>query len=446
MLAERLRSKLNEHVANTSANATPAAIVAAAAMTPRGGYPMPAPLMAASVQQPGVRTVGKPAPLGGVVQVATPMAWASGSAIQARSSGFPGSPRADRPQVLTNYPAMISPRPQRNTSRAATSQDFRRNLSDVYVPVDSSRCAETWGSQRPLSRAAVDGEEVPSTAGNRRRNPSAPPQLCPVVARQVSAPELGIAQKLSPRGDCVGDLALCALSADKTRVSQGTLSALEGATLKAERQKLLRAQDKQQNWLKKALSARANDVKRAADAVERASAQEAHMQAVTRRLEEELMFNLQSKKEARELRENAVMENNIILDKRRQQEIDEYLRRERYREERIMTLRSQKLEELTDRAATEAVRHMEIYNEAHRLEEEKRDVHSEHVKTKEDKVRTLLNERQRLWKMRRGLVHEGAQVWRSLKYQLERRRAKSLDPEDCLGGNMRFEGLSPRKR
>lgn len=364
-LAERLRSKLNDHVASNGgvSIATPRDRSSTVSVP---GLPMPTPSPHAATRQADAA----PQPAGGRAGQRTPRVLC----------------RSDLP--------------------------LEERLAD-----EACRCLGLSEAQRQTPVAGADDVHAYESRG-RGRAPSAPPDY---TTRLISAPEFGVSHSLSPRG---------------------TVAALEGDTLRMERLRLLQAQDKQQKWLEKALTAKINEVNRELETLAKANAQDAHAEDVARRHEEEMFMALQVKREARELRESVVFENNLNLERQRRFEADEYLRKEQHREERLAALRAQRLDELREHASAEAARHDGVFNEGVRLQKERRDVVAEHVQAKDEKVTTLLRERQRLWKMRRDLVWESAQAWETLKDQIEN-RSRSSEPQDLRVRHSRQQ-VSPR--
>lgn len=239
-----------------------------------------------------------------------------------------------------------------------------------------------------------------------------------------------------------------ALAAEDSTLSQGTLLALESSSLRIERQRLRRAQEKHQKWLKKALSEQVNMYTKEFELLRAQDLEDKKRTSMVERSRQDTERTVQSKKEQRELREYQCFENNRALERRRKADIAERDRLKQMREERFSQERALQREEDEEHAMREAARKRAVLERHDQTLEDKRSLNEAKVRVKEERAETLVSEKQRLWRLRKMMVDEGQFAWESLKGEIQHQRVHSTCQMSTLqhqvDDSLNSELFSPR--
>lgn len=266
---------------------------------------------------------------------------------------------------------------------------------------------------------------------------------------------------------------------DFSRLSSGALTALESSSLELEKQKLLRALDRQQRWLKCAADkelkrAESLEASRVRAEVEAAVRLEQLRQEEQRAREVNEFLKLQYERRRQELEQRREVERRVIAEKSRklqetnsmrskvlehqksvsQQSIKEAHEAREHRARRTseqghrqalekrarleqMTQQwNERLEKFAQQRVVQREESAELSNardakikgvqgEAARLEEEKRRAVDQQVQQKQEKVATLSSARQHLWQIRRAAQVEVHRALESVKQEVHRQHVAS---------------------
>lgn len=224
--------------------------------------------------------------------------------------------------------------------------------------------------------------------------------------------------------------------------------ALESSSLRIERERLRRAQEKHQKWLKKALSEQVNMYNKEFELLRAQDLEDKKRTSVVERSRQDTERVVQCKKEQRELREYQIFENNRALERRRRAAIAERARVKEMREERFAQERTLQREEEEEHALREAERKRAVLETHDQILEAKRAANAAKVRVKEEKAETLISEKQRLWRLRKMVVDEGKFAWESLKGEIQHQRVHSTCQMSTLkhqvDDSLNSELFSPR--
>jgi hypothetical protein len=202
----------------------------------------------------------------------------------------------------------------------------------------------------------------------------------------------------------------------------GTMLALESDCLRAERRKLVQAQESNRMWLKKALMeqvvALETEIDEAKQYEELARRREGVLMVQRQRSAEYLVV----KKDARVLKEQQFLENRLAIDRRRQAEVEAMLCREQARDERIVQEQELRREEALQKAAHEDARRRAVSEEGRRLVEQRVRVVDERNRIDAEKAEALQVERKRIHDLRRRMIDEGKEVYESIKHEIHQQR------------------------
>jgi len=210
-------------------------------------------------------------------------------------------------------------------------------------------------------------------------------------------------------------------------LSVGTLLALQSDALRVERRNLVKAQEKNKIWLKKALTeqVKAFEHDTALHRIQPHEEKEKRRDELLRSQSLQTLEQLQAKKDTRELRELKYLENRVGKDHRRRESKGKIQQKEKEREERIVSEKFLQLEEASVRAHHEGARRRAISEDAKRFERTRCQMIKERNDIEAEKAEALQLEKKRLHELRRTMLLEGQEARDMLKKRIHHMKVKS---------------------